>query len=432
MTPTPEETWSPILAGEVAARADAAVTAVAEAVRDASALPDRNAGAGFAGGQAGFALLYEYLDRARPGAGYGDLAHQRLEQAIDLLATAAQDPSLFSGFTGVSWVVEHLQGGPADDGEEDEDSNEDIDQALLTLLQKTPWPHDYDLVSGLAGYGVYALERLPRPSAVTCLELVVEHLADLAEPRPEGLAWNTPLSLVPEMNRPWYPEGLDNLGLAHGTPGVVALLARVCSSGVAAERSRSLLAQAVSWLLAQKMTDSEISVFPYAVGSGFKVRPARTAWCYGDPGIALALLAAGRVAEEAAWEREAIALARAAARRPPESCNINDAGLCHGAAGLGHVLNRLYQATGDPELLESARTWFARALDYWDPSRGIGGFLTYTPVDEKFDEMGWIEDAGLLIGSTGMALALLAASSAVDPAWDRLMLMSPLPGKSVL
>jgi lantibiotic modifying enzyme len=432
MTPVPEETWSPILEGEVATRADAAVTAVAEAIREASVLPDRNVGAGFAGGKAGFALFYEYLDRARPGAGYGDLAQQRLEQAIDQLATAAQDPSLFSGFTGISWAVEHLQGGPAEDGEDDEDPNADIDEALLALLSKRPWPHDYDLVSGLVGYGVYALERLPRPSAVTCLELVVEHLAELAQSRPEGLAWHTPLSLVPEQNLPWYPEGLDNLGLAHGSPGVVALLARICVSGVAAERARSLLGPAVSWLLAQKLTGSEISVFPYAVGSGFKIRPARTAWCYGDPGIALALLAAGRLAEEPAWEREALDVARAAARRPPENCNVNDAGLCHGAAGLGHVLNRLYQATGDPELLESARAWFARSLDYWDPSRGIGGFLTYTPIDESFDVMGWIEDAGLLIGSTGMALCLLAATSGVDPAWDRLMLMSPLPGKRVL
>lgn len=426
------QTWSPILEGEMAARADAAISAVAEAVREASSLPARNAGAGFAGGEAGLALFYEYLDRARPGAGYGDIAHQRLEQAIDTLSSAAQDPSLFSGFTGVSWAVEHLQGGPADDEDEDEDPNADIDEVLLGLLSKRPWPHDYDLVGGLVGYGVYALERLPRPSAVACLERVVEHLADLAEARPEGLTWHTPLSLVPELNRAWYPEGLENLGLAHGTPGVVALLARVCASGIAAERARPLLAKAVSRLLAQKLADSEISVFPYSVGSGFKIRPARTAWCYGDPGIALALLAAGRVVQEPAWEREALTLARTVARRLPEKCNVQDAGLCHGAAGLGHVLNRLYQATGDPELLASARAWFARALDFWEPGRGIGGFLAYTAVDETFDLMGWAEDAGVLIGSAGMALTLLAASSAVDPAWDRLLLMSPLPGKSVL
>lgn len=431
MTPTPPRTWSPILEGEDAALADAAVTAVAEAILERPALPSRNASAGLAGGQAGIALFYEYLDRARPGAGYGEVAQERLERAIDILSSTAHDPSLFAGFAGVSWAVEHLQGGPAE-GEDEEDPNEDIDAALLELLRKTPWPHDYDLVAGLVGHGVYALERLPRPSAAACLELVVERLAEIADRRPEGVAWHTPLALVPELNRPWYPEGLDNLGVAHGTPGVLALLARICASGVAAERSRALLADGVSWLLAQKMTGNEISIFPYAVGSGFKIRPARTAWCYGDPGIALALLAAARAVGEPAWEREALALARAAARRPPENCNVNDAGLCHGAAGLGHLLNRLYQATGEPEFLEAARAWLRRALSYREPGRGIGGFLAYTTVDESFEEMGWIDDAGFLIGSAGMALILLAATSGVEPAWDRVLLISPLPGKSAL
>ena len=90
------------------------------------------------------------------------------------------------------------------------------------------------------------------------------------------------------------------------------------------------------------------SVFPYGVGPQVSVRPARTAWCYGDPGIAAALLLAGRAMDEPAWEREALDLARTVARRPAGNCGVNDAGLCHGAAGLGHLLNRFYQATGDP------------------------------------------------------------------------------------
>lgn len=425
-------TWSPILEGEEAAQASSAVVAVAEAIGEAP-LPAQNAGAGLAGGESGVALLFEYLDRDRPGAGYGEIAQQRLEWAIDAVASVPPNPSLYAGYSGVSWVIEHVQGGPAEGADADEeDPNEEIDAALLNHLRQTPWMYDYDLVGGLVGYGVYALERLPRPSAAACLELVVERLAEIAQPRPEGLAWHTPLRLLPEPNRPWYPQGFDNLGVAHGAPGVVALLARICASGIAAERARSLLAGTVSWLLAQKLPAGESSVFPYAVGAEVRVRPARTAWCYGDPGIAATLLAAGRAAGEPAWEREALALARTVARRPLESCGVNDAGLCHGAAGLGHLLNRLYQATGDPELLAAARAWFGRALGYWQPGRGIGGFLAFTPPEDDFDRLVWNEDAGFLTGSAGMALALLAATSGVEPAWDRVMLLSPLPGQSAI
>jgi hypothetical protein len=107
---------------------------------------------------------------------------------------------------------------------------------------------------------------------------------------------------------------------------------------------------------------------------------------------------------------------------------VDDAGLCHGAAGLGHVLNRFYQATGDPEILAAARAWFGRALDFWEPGRGIGGFLTFTPPEGDFERLEWNEEAGFLSGSAGMALTLLAATGDVDPDWDRLLLLSPLHG----
>jgi lantibiotic modifying enzyme len=424
--PASRQAWSPILEGQAATRAAAAISAVAEAIGEGP-LPARN-GAHLAAGEAGVALFFAYLDRARPGAGYGEIALLRLERAIDVLASSTQSPSLYSGFTGVAWVTEHLHGRSA----EEEDPNADIDAALLHYLRRTPWVYDYDLTNGLVGYGVYALERLPRPSAVACLELVVEHLAEIAQSRPGGLAWYTPRDMLPEPNRPWFPQGWENLGIAHGTPGVIAVLAQICASGVVAERARALLGDAVEWLLAQKLPDEEQSVFPYSVGREVKVRPARTAWCYGDPGIAAALLAAGRAARNLPWEREALALARTIARRPAESCGVNDAGLCHGAAGLAHQLNRLYQTTGDPELLTAACAWFDRALEYWQPGRGIGGFLALSPPDDDPDQLVWNEEPGFLIGSAGVALALLAATSGVDPAWDRVMLTSPFPAKTAL
>jgi lantibiotic modifying enzyme len=413
-------TWAPLLEGEEAGRAAAAVTAVAEAIAGAP-LPARNGGADLASGEAGLALLFGYLDRAHPGAGYDTIALQRLERAVDALASSVQAPSLYSGFTGVSWVAQHLQAGAADD--EEEDLGAEIDAALLRHLRQTPWEHHFDLVSGLAGYGVYALERLPRPSAAACLELVVERLEELAQPRPEGLSWYTPPRLLDEQALPWSPQGYDNLGVAHGVPGVIAVLAGIAASGVAADRARALLAGAVPWLLARKLPAGERSVFPFAVGPQLETRPSRAAWCYGDPGIAVALLAAARATGEPAWEGEALALARAVARRPPETSGVKDAGLCHGAAGLGHLLNRLYQATGDPEILAAARAWLGRALAYREPGRGIGGFLSFAPTPD-LEDLAWTEDAAFLTGSAGVALALLAATSGVEPAWDRVLLAS--------
>jgi len=166
----------------------------------------------------------------------------------------------------------------------------------------------------------------------------------------------------------------------------------------------------------------------------------RLAWCWGDLSVAAALLVAGRCADLPAWEHEALTIARRAAQRPPEQSGVCDAGLCHGAAGIGHLFNRMYQATGDPALGEAARFWFRRTLDMRQPGRGVGGYQAFHP-DRPGDEI-WVDDRGFLTGGAGIALALLAAVTPDEPAWDRILLVSAphrrlcssgvSPGRSVM
>lgn len=125
------------------------------------------------------------------------------------------------------------------------------------------------------------------------------------------------------------------------------------------------------------------------------------------------------------WWRLALRIAQQAAARPPEQAGIRDAGLCHGAAGLGHLFNRMYQATGAPALRDAARFWLVRTLEMRQPGCGIAGFAAYRhPGSET---LRWMGHASLLIGAAGIALALLAAATPVEPAWDRMLLASPAP-----
>src|SRR5262249_39549787 len=160
-----------------------------------------------------------------------------------------------------------------------------IDEALLSHLDRSPWPDDYDLVNGLVGFGVYALERLSpgadadRPAAVACLERVIEHLAQTAERRPEGVTWWTnPAWLPPEPVRR-SPRGASTRGLAPGGPGGAALLGRPGAADVAVTMARPLLEGAVRWLLAQQGPAG----YGHWVGPEGPDHPARLAWCYGDP-----------------------------------------------------------------------------------------------------------------------------------------------------
>ncbi|HEX2223156.1 MAG TPA: lanthionine synthetase LanC family protein, partial [Thermoanaerobaculia bacterium] len=155
---------------------------------------------------------------------------------------------------------------------------------------------------------------------------------------------------------------------------------------------------------------------------------SRLAWCYGDPGLAVTLLVAARGAGVPEWEKAAVDTAVSAAARPYELSRIRDAGLCHGSAGIAHLFNRLYQATGEPRLAEAARFWFDWTLEFRQPGNGVAGFRSWN-TDTDGGQM-WRGDAGFLEGAAGVGLALLAATSPIEPEWDRLLLaggrLSPL------
>ncbi|HEV7396137.1 MAG TPA: lanthionine synthetase LanC family protein, partial [Pyrinomonadaceae bacterium] len=149
---------------------------------------------------------------------------------------------------------------------------------------------------------------------------------------------------------------------------------------------------------------------------------ARLAWCYGDAGIAAVLLVAARSVKNSAWEREALKIAQSAAGRRADMTGVVDAGLCHGSAGLGHIFNRIFQATGKAWSQKAACSWFTHTMDQRKAGKGVAGFLSYARDDNNQPQ--WTEEIGLLEGAAGIALALLAATSSMAPSWDRVLLLS--------
>lgn len=427
-----EPTWRPLLEGDLAQQAWAAVDAIAEALEAVPPQPEDAPGgpgreASLAGGRAGQALFHAYLAEAgRPDAErQAELAERALDEAIETLASTPMPAGLYSGFAGVAWAAEHLmrmgdEEAEAEDEEEGGDINEEIDSALLGLLEQSPWRDQYDLISGLVGYGVYAVERFPKPAAVRCLEAVIDRLEETCERTGQGTTWFTPPEMLPPDNRERTPLGYYNLGVAHGVPGVIALLADACRLGVAEERARPLLDGAVRWLLAQRLPEGAGGCFAFAMQPDAEPKPSRLAWCYGDPGVAATLLYAARQTGNAAWERQALAVAASAAQAAPETAGVRDAGLCHGALGLGHLFNRVYQASRDERYAEAARFWYRKGLEMRDPDVGIAGFPAFRPI-KGGDELQWQPDPGFLTGATGVGLAYLAALTPVEPQWDRVL-----------
>jgi lantibiotic modifying enzyme len=404
--------WQPLLRGELARRAESTAVEIAAAVEE-RAEPDGDVSV--AGGAAGFALLHAYVARQTGSAQSEELALGWLDRAVEWLDAPGTDLSLYGGMTGVGWAGQHIARLLE---VEDIDPDGALDQTLAGMLERVPWRGDFDLISGLVGFGVYALERLPRPEAVLALELIVARLDELAERTSAGRTWFTSPDLLFPDQLEEAPEGLFNLGLAHGVPGVVALLGAVTEVGVAEERARPLLGEAVDWLLDHRLPGDSASAFAYYIAPAREPQPARTAWCYGDPGVAAALLVAAQAAGMEEWKREAVAVAHRAADRRGEDTRAKDAWLCHGAVGLAHLFNRMHQASGDPLLAEAACHWFERTLEMREPGTGVAGYRQPPGMEVQGDGTGFLTGAG------GVALALLAATGEIEPGWDRLLAIS--------
>lgn len=376
--------------------------------------------AGLAGGTAGLAVFFAYLARElgpQAGAGYAEHAMALLDDAI--AHTPATMPAFYAGYPGVAWAVAHLEGRLFERGEDDPVG--DTDDALLEWLQRSPWKDDYDLISGLVGAGVYTLERRPRPRAMECLELIVGHLRATAEAAGEGVTWFTPLALVHPTQRDAYPRGYYNYGLAHGVPGIVAFLARLVSSELLLDVTAPLLRGATRWLLARRQDPNVGSNFPVCLAPGEQAGHARAAWCYGDPGVGIALLAAARALHDGNVEREALDVLRSLATRPFETCAVADTALCHGASGLMHIYARVFRATGDEACAAIARSWLDITLRL-RRSDGVAGFFYH---ENKTGEPPRIVPyPGLLMGAAGTGLALLGMASELEPTWDRFLLCS--------
>lgn len=427
--------WRPLL---VEGAADAAWSAVIDVATDlrreisGREITGRgiNQPIDLASGSTGLALFFAYLAEARGGSNDSKAALACLEHAVDAMATQHLHPGLFSGYTGVAWTVKHLTGRllEADAWQ----SVEPVDEALEELLDVPRWHGDYDLISGLVGFAAYALEGLPRPAARRCLELAVTRLAEMASLDSDGLSWFTPPQRLSSYHREMCPLGCFNYGVAHGMPGVISVFSAAHAAGVLPRRSRSLLEGTVGWLLAHEQADDVGSCFPNWSGEDLLPRKSRLAWCYGDLGLCVALLVAGRRAGRHDWQRGALRIARRSASRSLEDSGVLDASLCHGAAGVGHLFNRLYQATGDETLAAAARCWFDRTLALHRPGEGVGGFLFGGKEKEAGREKGegerlWRVRPGFLDGSAGVAIALLGALSDVPPEWDR-VLLATVPG----
>ncbi|WP_343967052.1 lanthionine synthetase C family protein [Kribbella koreensis] len=426
------------MSGVLAERAGRRALEVAGLVRQVVAGDPEYAGG--LEGTAGAAVLFGQLDRIHPDQGWDVAAHECVKLSVrEIEETANTEPGLFNGLGGLAFTAWSLSRGGTRYAGLLAGLDDRVTRGAVRLAEEfTAKPYDrpiveYDVISGLSGITGYLLLRKDEPAVAEALPKILEALVAFCGIGPGGPNWFvSPETLGPAMLSDIFPAGMYNLGLAHGIPGPLALLALAYDAGQRVDGQLEAIERVAHWLVDQRCDDEWGP--GWSIGAEREPTPrhaAHNAWCYGSAGVARALWLAGRATGDDRLRAEALETMDGIYRRPSNVRGIdNSPGLCHGVGGLLQLTSLFAAETataGDvavPAEVTAAGAFEAEAagqverlLELFDPELRTGYYALETEGARN-------ESVGLLDGAAGAALALLAATTAVDPVWDRLLLMA--------
>ncbi|MFJ1708242.1 lanthionine synthetase C family protein [Kitasatospora sp. NPDC088346] len=387
-------------------------------------------------GAPGIALLHAELAHRDPS--HRTAALRWLARAADLASQPGQPPApgpqgLYGPVAALSFALHRAAPSPdshagarahlADQVSTLAVRRADGEQARIAGGRSCTTLAGYDTISGLAGMGGHLLE-LDRPGPTAQVLATLAHLALPVRAGGRELpGWWVAQDAT--TYRPVPPaEGHANLGAAHGVPGPLALLALAWRQGIRVPGQRAAITALARWLCDRAEEDAagiwwpgQLSLDPAQDG-----RAGRPSWCYGGPGIARSLQLAGIALDVRPWRDAGVAALGDALTRleRPRSAPLDDAGLCHGWAGLLQTTWRAARDSGDPRLTARVPWVAGRLLDLVDRS-GPFGFAA-GPGRRDPEE----HPAGFLTGAAGAALALhtFAADTAPATGWDRALLLA--------
>lgn len=367
-------------------------------------------------GDAGITLFFAHLASIYPGGKYENITHEYLEKLSHALSHEELSWDMSSGIAGIAFVFQHLRNIGLLDPSEDLNLSA-LDEAISMGADRDFGEGKWDPLHGLTGLGIYFIERHRETGETKYLEKIVDQLVALSSLEKGCRVWVTP-------GYRHYSNNNYNFGMAHGMPGLLSFLAQIYALGIRQDAIAAIMPSCVSFLLAHSNDQEKWYTFPGSIeiastpGGTPKLLPSRHGWCYGDLGMAVALIHCGKALDRDGWTRMGIDIALQTTLIPFEYTRCGDAPFCHGAVGLVHQYHRLYQATGDNQFKEAARQWLDITRDhYYRPGAYAGGYA-YRRYDEAEEKPEFISAYGLLEGIAGIGLVFLTCQHIVKPDWD--------------
>lgn len=333
---------------------------------------------GFAMGSTGVAEFLYQVHGLEKKTKYSKAGGRFLQDAFTKLASAPINASNLGGWPGFL-LIARANKKVVDSA---------IDQTLLkTVLHELSQTKLFDAANGIAGTGFYFLRQ-------NAIQVKPEHLRSF-------------FSRIDEIG-----EGRPvNLGFAHGRAGVIAFYAAMYNQTTEIRGLRKRLERLSEELAAYAL---ESDLCPHFLSQ--QDSRARVAWCYGDAGVALALLRASEALKSQELNSAAQKILMRNAGRTPKEMGVRDAFICHGSSGNALIAQRFYQST--------RASWAADLAEHWTK-------LTIEKLNRKPRVERWKKGAlcnGILTSNLGAALVLTSVLRKRPADWDTMFLLSPSAG----
>ncbi|WP_326687011.1 lanthionine synthetase C family protein [Streptomyces sp. NBC_01795] len=418
-------------------------------------------------GAPGVALALRYAAEVFDDDRYLKAGHRQLRRTAETSATAPlTSAGLYSGTAGFVWVVaEYARLEPRYLPTLATMTDRLSGQAMalkLPLSAGSVADHDYDVIMGAAGRLATLLKAadvLGAPATGAAREAtdsLVDYLLDLTHDDGGKPRWFCAPSRYPSspgtdgspVALPWYsesfPNGMYNLGFAHGLPGILAALCRADAahtagvpgvSGIAGrsergaarahrvrQRIRDIVRQLDAWRVDRAGHPTWASALPPDPDTGLPditafQPPGRAAWCYGAPGVAVSLLSASAVGGDPDVADLATAALAGVERTSAEQRRLYSPTVCHGLSGLLAVCVRAAAQTRAPGLREMCDDLRSRLCAHADPDHPY--LFAEQPEPGKLAHR-----AGLLSGAAGVLLTLLGTVSPAAAQWDEVLFLT--------
>ncbi|WP_299463277.1 lanthionine synthetase LanC family protein [uncultured Microscilla sp.] len=340
-----------------------------------------------------------------------------------------------SGVAGIGWILQYLVNIGILDKKEVYPYLQQINTAVVSSLNQDFDAGYYDLMHGYIGKLIFLMDSNEYSKKTSNVVKFVEesiHFFQQTSIRdcPQKIFWKQ--TNFGDISF----ESKACLGMAHGIPSIISFLSLLLEENYLTndkkKEARILIEQSCEWILDKEgKYEVKNGLFPTFIPPNEANLDSFLAWCYGDLGIAISFIRAGKVLSNKRLYKEGIRIATHAAQRQLKNSGIShdlsrsDITLCHGSFGILYQFHLLYKKTRVQA--------FKMAREYW-----LGISLSNISIDEPFCNLKscissrkskakeWETLYSLLGGVSGVGLVLSSIYShqgSTSQDWARILLL---------